>query len=142
MRPLALLPIALFAALSLSACGPQVRQADYASSIHMPDDAHPAPIAFDGIELILPVGTDIGYENAAGDFCISPGYPVNRTVLKNAIDHEFLAEAFHDTLQADGYDVVGGLKIAYDRQDDEDRAEYSVKGNVVAAAKKVFGEEV
>ncbi len=122
-----LLPIVTFALLA--GCGPEVKRVDYAPTPEIPETAHPSPIKFSGLELILPPGMDIGNERS-GIFCQTPGYPVNRNTLNKAIDDKFIRQTFHDALTADGYDVVGSLDVAFDPEDEEQRAEYAIKATL------------
>jgi serine protease Do len=120
---------ALLITLLLTACSSPVKKVDYAPTPEIPETANPAPVKFTGIELILPPGMDLGTERS-GAFCMVPGAPVNRNVLNKAIDTKFIRQTFHDALVADGYDVVGSIDIAFDPEDEEQRAEYAVKGKV------------
>lgn len=113
----------------LAACGSNVKKVDYAPTPQIPETAHPRPIKFSGIELILPPGMDLGTERS-GIFCQVPGYPVNRNVLNKEIDRPFIGQTFHDALTANGYDVVGSIDIAFDAEDEMERAEYAVKARV------------
>ncbi len=120
----------------MSACTTPVKKVDYKRALSMPEDAHPTPIKFSGIELLLPPGTDIGYELMGKtalfgrSFCMMPRIPVNRSVLRRAIDSKFLKQSFHDAMEANGYDVVGSLDISFGLDDEERRSEYSIKGKV------------
>ncbi len=116
--------------LSISGCSRYVKKVDYRPAREVAEDAHPVPILFKGAELLLPVGTDVGFESDGGRFCGWPRYPVSRTVLRDAIDKKFLKQTFHDALEAQGYDVVGSLNIAYDLEDEIDRADYSIKAKI------------
>lgn len=110
----------------LTGCGGSlVKDVDYAPGPGIPETAHPAPVKYNGINLILPPGMNIG-EARSGIFCASPAYPVNRNVIAKAIDQSFLNQTFHDALESNGYDVVGALDIAFDRDDDDQRAEYEI----------------
>ena len=127
-RFLCLIPL-LITLHALSACSGIVKEADYAPAPDIPPEATPTPVKFSGIELLLPPGMKIG--NARGGFfCASPAYPVNRNILQKEIDQKFLRQAFHDALEANGYDVVGSLDIAFEPDDEEQRGDYSIKGKV------------
>lgn len=128
MRPILTLLLAL--ALLPAGCARYVQKTDYRPAAEIPHDAAPAPIQFNHVELLLPVGADVGLETSGGRFCGWPRYPVSRTVLKGALDEKFLKQTFHDALEAQGYDVVGSLDIAYDLTDEINRAEYSVTAKV------------
>lgn len=128
-HPALILAIMLLIPALLSACGSIVKEADYAPSPNIPENAHPIPVKYSGLELLLPPGMNIGTERG-GLFCHVPGYPVNRNVLQKEIDHKFLRQSFHDALEANGYDVVGSLDVAFDPEDEEQRAEYSIKGKL------------
>ena len=69
-------------------------------------------------------------QTRGGVFCASPAYPVNRNVLSKEIDTKFLRQSFHDAMEANGYDVVGSLDIVFDAEDEDQRAEYSIKGTL------------
>ncbi|MCD8493918.1 MAG: serine protease [Alphaproteobacteria bacterium] len=122
--------LSLIIATLLSACGPLVRQVEYAPSVVMPEDAHPAPIKWSGLELILPPGSNVGEER--GDvFCWVSGDPLKRSAIQNAIESKYVKQTFHDAMEANGYDVVEGLElIDEEAEDDVDRAEYSIKGKL------------
>ncbi len=115
--------------LFLSGCGAPVKKVDYAPTPQISETAAPIPIKFSGIELLLPPGTNIGTQRS-GVLCASPAYPVNRNVLQKNIDQKFLKQAFHDALEANGYDVVGSLNIVFDPEDEEQSAEYSIKATL------------
>ncbi|MCB1720289.1 MAG: trypsin-like peptidase domain-containing protein [Alphaproteobacteria bacterium] len=118
------------AVILLTSCGGSiVKEVDYAPTPDIPETAHPTPIKYSGIELLLPPGMNIG-EARHGIFCNSPAYPVNRNVIAKEIDHKFLRQGFHDAMEANGYDVVGSLDIAFDPDDEEQRAEYSIAGKL------------
>ena len=115
--------------LALGGCSGIVKEVDYAPTPDIDESANPTPIQYNGIELLLPPGMNIG--NARGGFfCASPNYPVNRNVLAKEIDTKVLRQAFHDAMEANGYDVVGSLDIAFEPDDEEQRAEYSIKGKL------------
>ncbi len=129
MRLFSILLITLLS-LNLSACARYVKKVDYKPGREVAEDAAPVPILFREVEMLLPVGMDVGFESEGGRFCGWPRYPVSRTVLRDAIDKKFIKQTFHDVLEAQGYDVVGSLDIAYDLEDELDRAEYSIKAKV------------
>ncbi|MCB9990221.1 MAG: trypsin-like peptidase domain-containing protein [Rhodospirillales bacterium] len=116
--------------LPLTGCSRYVTKTDYKPAAEIPYDASPTPILFSDVELILPVGTDVGFESDGGRFCGWPRYPVSRTVLRDAVDTKYIRQTFHDALEAQGYDVVGSLDIAYDLEDEEARAEYSITAKI------------
>jgi len=120
----------LIVTVFLASCVSTVKKVDYDTPQEMPEDAHPIPIKFSGIELLLPPGMDIGYEKMGRSFCTLPRYPVNRNALRKEIDHKYIRQTFHDALVANGYDVVSSLDVAFDPEEEEQRAEYSVKGKV------------
>ena len=105
------------------------KQVDYAPTPQIPETANPIPVKYSGLELILPPGMNLG-QTRGGVFCASPAYPVNRNVLSKEIDNKFLRQSFHDAMEANGYDVVGSLDIVFDAEDEEQRAEYSIKGTL------------
>lgn len=115
--------------LALSACGAPVKEVHFAPTPDIPETATPTPIKYSGIELLLPPGMNIGTQQG-GQFCISPALPVNHNVLSKAIDKTFLRQSFHDAMEANGYDVVGSLDILFEPDDEEQRAEYSIKGKL------------
>ena len=117
------------AALLLVGCGSIVKEVDYAPAPDIPETANPVPIKYSGLDLLLPPGMNIG-EARGGIFCNAPAYPVNRNVLAKEIDTKFLRQGFHDAMEANGYDVVGSLDIAFDPEDEERRSEYSIKGKL------------
>jgi S1-C subfamily serine protease len=115
----------------LTACGPLVREVDYAPSVTMPEDAHPAPIKWSKIEFILPPGSNVGEER--GDvFCWISGDPLKRSVIQDAVEKEYVKQTFHDAMEANGYDVVEGLDlIDEEAENDVDRAEYTITAKVM-----------
>ena len=129
-RIFAVFLLAVFLSVYLTGCARYVQKADYKPAAEVPYDAAPTPILFREAVLLLPVGTDVGFETSGGRFCGWPRYPVSRTVLRDAIDSKFIKQTFHDALEAQGYDVVGSLDIAYDLEDEEARAEYSVTAKI------------
>ncbi|MCK6418956.1 MAG: trypsin-like peptidase domain-containing protein [Alphaproteobacteria bacterium] len=119
------------AAIILTACGPVIKQVDFISGSTVPEDAHPAPIEFRGIEVILPPGATIGYERTTPlQTCGYSEYPLGRDVFDRAIDKTFIENSFRESLQASGYDVVGSLDLAFDEDDEKMRAEYAIKGKI------------
>lgn len=121
--------ILMLSSVALSACGAPVKDVQYAPSPDIPETATPTPIKYSGIELLLPPGMNIGTQQG-GYFCISPAEPVNRNVLSKAIDKKFLRQTFHDAMEANGYDVVGSLDVLFEPDDEDQRAEYSIKGKL------------
>ena len=131
-------PLYVTLALCVGACGAPVKEVQYAPSPDIPETATPSPIKYSGIELLLPPGMNIGTQQG-GYFCISPAMPVNRNVLSKAIDKKFLRQSFHDAMEANGYDVVGSLDILFEPDDEEQRAEYSIKGKLKDEQLKMCG---
>jgi len=129
MRLLALTVLSLILC-GLSGCASYVQKADYMPAQDVPEDASPAPVHFRDLDLILPVGTDIGFQSNNYLSCGWPRLPVGRAVLRDAIDSRFIRETFHDALESQGYDVVGSLNIAFEADDEIERAEYSVVAKV------------
>ncbi len=132
IRPITALLITglLILPLLLSGCARYVKKAHYAPAIDIPYDAAPVPVLFREVELLLPVGMDVGFETHGSRGCGWPRYPVSRTVLRGAIDRKFIRQTFHDALEAQGYDVVASLDIAYDLEDEIERAEYSITAKI------------
>lgn len=124
------LPALIGVLACLSACAPHVQKADYIPVNAVPEDASPAPVYFRDLDLILPVGTDVGFENGYPGACGWPYFPVGRSALRNAVDTKFIRQTFHDALEAQGYDVVGSLNVAFDEEDEIARAEYAVAAKV------------
>ncbi len=120
----------IFLILGLAACASTVPTAAYRQALDIPEDASPAPIKFKDVELLLPVGTDVGYESTSARGCGWPRYPVSRAALRDAVDEKFIRQTFHDALSAQGYDVVASLNIAFEQDDEIERAEYSVSAKV------------
>lgn len=118
-------------AFFLSACGPIVKEVDYAPSPLVPEDAHPAPIKWSKIEFILPPGSHVGREQS-DVFCWVSGDPVKRSVIKEAVEERYIRQTFHDALESNGYDVVSSLAlIDEEAEDDAERAEYTITARVV-----------
>lgn len=138
-----LISFSLFSLLMLGACGSMVKKVDYASGPAAPDDARPTPILFKDIELLLPTGTMIGYQASGHIFCTIPYQPVSRTVLRNALDEKYLKETFHDALESNGYNVVNSIDLAFAQEDEQQRAEYTIRAKVkdvqVDMCKKIAG---
>lgn len=117
----------------LAACGSYVKKVDYERLREVPETAAPAPILFNGAKFILPPGQEVGYASASTG-CGWPRRPISRVEILNAIDHEFLAENFANTLESVGYDVVNDLNLIIETADDEIlRAEYTVTAKIKAA---------
>ncbi len=106
-----------------------VKEVNYAPSPAINAEATPTPIIFKGLELLLPPGAMLGNKRG-GFFCASPSIPVNRNVLAKEIDEKFLRQNFHDALEANGYDVTGSLNVIFNPEDEEQRAEYSIRGTL------------
>lgn len=121
---------AFILSFGLSGCASYVQKAAYQPMDEVPEDASPAPVMLRNVELLLPVGTDVGFESSNARACGWPRHPVGRSVLRNAIDEKFIRQTFHDALEGQGYDVVGSLNIAFDEEDEIDRAEYSIVSKV------------
>ena len=121
---------AFILSLGLSGCANYVQKADYLPGSEVAEDASPAPIYFRDLDLILPVGTDVGFQSSNYFTCGWPRRPVGRAVLRDAIDQKFIRQTFHDALESQGYDVVGSLAIAFDEDDEIARAEYSIVAKV------------
>jgi S1-C subfamily serine protease len=121
--------IAVFA-LTIAGCAGNVPKSDYKPINEIPEDASPAPVALKNIELLLPVGADVGFESESSRFCGWPRRPVGRAILRDAIDGRFSRQTFHDALSAQGYDVVGDMDIAFDEEEEIERAEYAIAAKV------------
>jgi len=129
MRFPALLSLGL---MLLAGCAAAVPRADYSPAAAIPADAAPAPVIFNGAELLLPVGAEIGFESDSARFCGWPRHPVSRAALRDVVDTKFLGQTFHDALGAQGYDVVGGLDLAFDLEEEAERAEYAVAAKITS----------
>ena len=116
-------------ALMLGGCGSNVKKVDYDKIREVPKNASPTPILFRGAEFLIPPGQEIGYFGSAG-YCGFPKRPVTRTALRRVIDNRYLEESFRGTLESVGYDVVGGLDLAYVQEDEYLRAEYTVSAKI------------
>lgn len=115
----------------MTACGPIVREVDYAPSVLIPEDAHPAPIKWSKIEFILPPGSNIGTENT-DVFCWTSGDPLKRSVIQEAVEEKYIRENFKNAMESNGYDIVEGLDlIEEEAEDDVDRAEYTITAKVM-----------
>ena len=90
--------------LTLGACAELVvKEVDYADTPDIPEDASPVPIQFKNFRFLLPPGTEIGFESGAGpvllgEFCSWNNYPVNRRVLSNKFEKQYLDLAFENAL--------------------------------------------
>lgn len=113
--------IPLFAIFLLAGChsNPDVRRYDYLPALQVPEDAHPTPVKFSELDLLLPVGMTIGYESLESRLCIAPNYLMTRNELRKAIDEDYARRTFHDALEASGYDIVGSLEMDFDREDEK-----------------------
>lgn len=129
MRCLAVI-VALFTILQTGGCARYVQKADFMPAADIAEDASPAPVFFRDLDLLLPVGTDVGFESSSARGCGWPRSPVGRSVLRDAIDRKFIRQTFHDALETQGYDVVGSLDVAFDEDEEAARAEYSVVAKV------------
>lgn len=127
MRQLSL----IIACLALFGCSSTLQHVEYAKVPEIPADAHPTPIHFKGVELILPPGTEIGIQSA-GKTCGLIHQTVSRKAIKNKIEQQFIRESFQDALQSNGYKVVGSLDRTFDEEDELQRAEYSMRGKIKA----------
>jgi S1-C subfamily serine protease len=116
-----------------------VQKADYLPLPDVPEDSHPAPIAFSHLELDLPTGQDIGEigTQAAPFPCMWPYKPLRRKALADSLSgtgnrDDDLKRIFHDTLAGEGYDITGTLDFDFKEDDDDPdlRAEYKVGGKV------------
>lgn len=107
------------------ACTSAVPKADFSQAPALPEGAKPTPVLFGGLQLLLPPGSEIGMEG-----CALLRYPVSRTALRGAFDKPYVSEAFHDALEAQGYDVAGSIEIVYDAEDEMERADYSVSAKI------------
>ena len=121
---------ALIFSIGLSGCASYVQKTAYLPGSEVAEDASPAPIYFRDLDLILPVGTDVGFQSSNYFTCGWPRQPVGRAVLRDAVDTKFIRQTFHDALESQGYDVVGSLAIAFEEEDEIERAEYSIVAKV------------
>lgn len=123
--------IALLSCLALAGCAEAVvKKVDYASMREIPESARPHPLKFSGIDILLPPGTEVGLEGGAGRFCSWPRYPVDRGLIHKSVDRKYIKQSFHDAMEANGYDVVDSIDIAFRPEDELQRAEYFIKARV------------
>lgn len=113
-----------------------VREVNYAATLHIPNDAHPAPIKFSNLRILLPPGTDIGMESGMGPaifggYCSGQQYPVNRRILSQKFEKEWLEAAFEEALESQGYDVTNQIDMDYEYESELARAEYSISAKVI-----------
>ncbi len=119
--------------LLLPGCAPAVKKAAFAPSLQGPQDAAPAPAAFSGLKIKIPTGTDVGYIGSEGLIsCAWPYVPAGRSLVRAAVDRSDLKDIFHDTLEAQGYDITGSLDFEFpeDFEDDDLRSEYRIGASV------------
>jgi serine protease Do len=121
----------LASVLLLSSCS-SVPTADYRPMPRMPDEVHPAPISLTALQYAVPTGAQVGSLGAG--LCLVK-QPVGRTDLRGAIVQKDIKEAFHDTLQAEGYDTGGGDSLIFPEEieNDEARTEYRVGAQIIEA---------
>ncbi len=117
--------------LFIAACS-TVPHAEYAPSLAMPEDAHPSPIMFSRLGMQLSPGDKVGSISAGA--CWWP-VETSRIVLRKAIDQIDIDHMFEETMEGDGYDVVGSLNLFFDEEveDEEARTEYKVGGKIIHA---------
>lgn len=121
---LALLPLILLG------CSSIVKQVDYAKAPEISEDAHPAPIQFRNLKMQIPPGTRLGQQRG-GTFCTGQAHPISRAEMDKQFEHKYIRQAFHDAMEASGYDVVAGLDLIDEElEGDFERAEYSISGIV------------
>lgn len=115
----------------LSGCY-QVRTADFLDSLETPDTAYPAPIKFSNLRVQMPVGSEIGILEAG---CLMSFQKTGPDILTAAIDQTSVDDAFAQTLQMQGYDVVNRLTADFPEEYEDDilRAEYKISAKIIDA---------
>lgn len=126
----------LLATLLIGACAELVvKEVDYAAPRLVPENAHPSPIKFSQLRILLPPGTEIGLESGngigLGQLCSWTNYPVSRRVLSNrALENAYVKETFAQALEANGYDVVDSIDMDFRPEDEIQRANYFISARV------------
>ncbi|NCT41739.1 MAG: trypsin-like peptidase domain-containing protein [Alphaproteobacteria bacterium] len=113
-----------------------VKQVDYAPTLEIPPHASPTPIEFKNFRVLLPPGTEIGFESGAGpmllgEFCSWNNYPVSRRVLSRKFEKQYLDLAFENALESQGYDVTNDVDLEFRADDAAQRAEYFISAKVI-----------
>lgn len=126
----------LLSALLVSACAElHVKEVDYKNPIIIPQEAHPAPLKFSSLKILLPPGTEIGLESGTGlglgSLCSWENYPVSRRVFDRAFEQSYVKQYFANALEANGYDVVDSIDIDFRPEDELARAEYFISARIV-----------
>ncbi len=122
--------------LGLSACAVvgcadvYVKKINYANVDPIPENAHPAPIKFSKLRVLLPPGTEVGIESGMfGPWCWYGKYPVSRRVVSGYAVKD-IKQTFYEAMEANGYDVVENIDIDFRPEDEEKRAEYFISARV------------
>jgi serine protease Do len=124
------------AVLCLPACGLQVEKAPLAPVLDAPEDAQPAPVAFNQIRFAIRSGTPTMASAPANIwdfifFCDMPyGLNAQGSIRGRTFPTDSWREIFLDTLESEGYDVAGNPGRMFDETEDLQRAVYSVGGRI------------
>ena len=118
-------------AFLLAACNAvPVEHVPLAAPMLVPQDAHPAPIAFRALRYAVPLGTDTVGKSPHSLSCdLSFGRSQRRVPLSSVPDGEY-SRAFTETLGGLGYDVAGDPSRMFDEEADQQRAVYAIGGRV------------
>lgn len=120
--------------LGMASCA-SVKEVAYAPALEHPRDAHPAPIGWSGMKVKLPTGQPIGtvmHNNTLLPGCGFPISDAHRSVFQQAINSSDIEDAFKNSLEGLGYDIVGTQDFQFpeDFEDELMRAEYKVGARV------------
>jgi len=116
-----------------------VRQIEFAQSIEHPENAHPAPIKFTNLRLRIPVGAEIGVHRTK---CFLSFFEVGRNYLRGSIQQPLINDAFAQTLEMQGFDVVSRLNTNFIEEYEADflRSEYKISAKIIDAEINVCGQ--
>ena len=127
--------IALF---TLTGCAKvHIEQITHATPASMPEDAHPAPIAFNNITYAVPIGTDTMSDSPRGFlgplFCKWPFGTFQTQRPAGNLPSRDITRVFQQAMEGQGYDVAGDAGRLFDMQEDLMRAHYAVSGRITDA---------
>lgn len=118
---------------ALQACSlvdvPKIEDAEYQS---VPEDARPSPFSLRTIRLLTPRGEALGAISPRYfPFACNPpwGELFGKEITKSMDGGEF-REGFYQSMESQGYDVVGSSKVIFDEEDEEARTIFHVGARI------------
>ena len=91
----------------------------------------PAPIKFSHLKLLFPPGSDIGVQRA-GYFCFKDEGALGRASIREALQEQYVKQAFNSALEGQGYKLIGSEAVMFDALDQDKAADYAIGAKLSA----------